>query len=74
MRIVIDYTPAIAQDAGSGRYTRCLVDALARLGSSGDEFLLLSADEPTNARPFPDGAAAQAWVIRLARRPIATVC
>ena len=56
MRIAIDYTPAIAQSAGIGRYTRSLVDALARL-ESGDEYLLLSADAPTAARPFPSAAA-----------------
>jgi glycosyltransferase involved in cell wall biosynthesis len=31
MRIVIDYTPAVHQRAGIGRYTRGLVDALTRL-------------------------------------------
>jgi len=69
MRIAIDYTPAIAQSAGIGRYTRSLVDALARL-ESGDEYLLLSADAPTAARPFPRAAALRPHVIRLAGRPI----
>jgi glycosyltransferase involved in cell wall biosynthesis len=69
MRIAIDYTPAIAQNAGIGRYTRSLVDALARL-ESGDEYLLLSADAPTAARPFPSAAALRPHIIRLAGRPI----
>ncbi len=69
MRIAIDYTPAIAQSAGIGRYTRSLVDALARL-ESGDEYLLLSADAPTAARPFPSAEALWPHIIRLAGRPI----
>jgi glycosyltransferase involved in cell wall biosynthesis len=69
MRIAIDYTPAIAQSAGIGRYTRSLVDALARL-ESGDEYLLLSADAPTAARPFPNATALRPHIIRLAGRPI----
>ena len=32
MRIAIDYTPAVHQGAGIGRYTRCLVQALAEVG------------------------------------------
>ena len=39
MRIAIDYTPAIAQGAGIGRYTRSLVDAMVRL-HGGDNYLL----------------------------------
>lgn len=69
MRIAIDYTPAISQSAGIGRHTRSLVDALARL-DSGDGYLLLSADAPTVARPFPVADAVQSRVIRLAGRPI----
>jgi glycosyltransferase involved in cell wall biosynthesis len=69
MRIAIDYTPAIVQSAGIGRYTRSLVDALAQLVSD-DEYLLLSADAPTAARPFPSAAALRPRVIRLAGRPI----
>ncbi|HEY1390759.1 MAG TPA: glycosyltransferase family 1 protein [Ktedonobacterales bacterium] len=69
MRIAIDYTPAIAQGAGIGRYTRSLVDALARLESS-DEYLLLSADAPTAARPFPKAPSFRSQVIQLAGRPI----
>jgi glycosyltransferase involved in cell wall biosynthesis len=52
MRIAIDYTSAIAQSAGIGRYTRSLVEALLRLETS-DRFALYSSDAPTSARPFP---------------------
>ena len=52
MRILIDYTAAIAQGAGIGRYTRSLVDGLARIDSE-DRFTLFSAERPTNARGFP---------------------
>lgn len=69
MRIAIDYTPAIAQSAGIGRYVRSLVDALARL-ESGDEYLLLSADAPTEARLFPSGPALRPRIIQLAGWPI----
>ncbi len=53
MRIAIDYTSAIEQTAGIGRYTRELVAALARLDPSGDEFTLFSAERPVPERPFP---------------------
>jgi glycosyltransferase involved in cell wall biosynthesis len=52
MRIAIDYTSAIAQSAGIGRYTRCLVEALARLETP-DYITLYSSDAPTPERPFP---------------------
>lgn len=52
MRIAIDYTPAIAQRAGIGRYTRDLVDALARVDTV-DRFTLFSAEQPTADRGFP---------------------
>lgn len=53
MRIAIDYTPAIAQRAGIGRYTRDLVDALARVDAT-DQFTLFSAEPPAPDRGFPD--------------------
>lgn len=52
MRIAIDYTPAIAQRAGIGRYTRDLVEALARVDTD-DRFTLFSAEQPTAERGFP---------------------
>lgn len=42
MRIAIDYTPAANQVAGIGRYTRCLVQALADIDSE-NEYVLFYA-------------------------------
>ncbi|MGH2514511.1 MAG: glycosyltransferase family 4 protein, partial [Ktedonobacterales bacterium] len=52
MRITIDYTPAITQRAGIGRYTRNLVDTLARVDDT-DRFTLFSVERPTADRGFP---------------------
>src|SRR3989304_6740714 len=41
MRIVLDYTPAVHQRAGIGRYTRGLVEALTRLDTENDYRLLV---------------------------------
>ena len=41
MRIAIDYTPAVHQRAGIGRYTRGLVDALTRLDAENRYTLLV---------------------------------
>lgn len=43
MRVAIDYTPAITQGAGVGRYTRSLVDALAARLDESDELVLWHA-------------------------------
>lgn len=52
MRIAIDFTAAITQQAGIGRYTRNLVEALALLETP-DRFTLFSNEPPTGQRPFP---------------------
>lgn len=52
MRILVDYTSGIAQNAGIGRYTRNLVDAMLRLDHE-DQFTLFSADKPSASRGFP---------------------
>lgn len=52
MRITIDYTAAITQGAGIGRYTRNIVSALARVDDT-DHFTLFSVERPTAARGFP---------------------
>ncbi len=44
MRIGIDYTPAIRQGAGIGRYTRGLVQALAKLDRQNRYVLLTTSD------------------------------
>jgi glycosyltransferase involved in cell wall biosynthesis len=51
MRVTIDYTPAIHQSAGIGRYTRGLVNALARLDTP-HQFRLLVLGR-SGARSFP---------------------
>jgi glycosyltransferase involved in cell wall biosynthesis len=52
MRILVDYTAAIGQGAGIGRYTRSLVDALLRVDQE-DRFTLFSAERPSAERTFP---------------------
>lgn len=54
MRIAIDYTPAITQQEGIGRYTRDLVGALARLDTE-DRITLFSSERPSAARGFATG-------------------
>ena len=53
MRIAIDYTPAVNQVAGIGRYTRCLVQALAESDTE-NEYVLFYAYSggPKPAWPF----------------------
>ncbi|MFQ6057444.1 MAG: glycosyltransferase family 4 protein [Anaerolineae bacterium] len=73
MRIGIDYTPAVQQRAGIGRYTRCLVDALAELDRE-NEYVLFAGtrgggpvrrDWPPNFRlrtvPLTDRHLAILW-------------
>ncbi|MDI3341063.1 MAG: glycosyltransferase family 1 protein [Sphaerobacter sp.] len=66
MRVAIDYTPAIAQRGGVGRYTRSLVHALAaRLGGA-DELVLWHASDA-------DPAGANDWAtprVRFRRLPV----
>jgi glycosyltransferase involved in cell wall biosynthesis len=52
MRIAIDYTSAIAQNAGIGRYTRELVTALAQVDAA-DRFTLFSSEPAAAGRAFP---------------------
>ncbi|MEJ5197972.1 MAG: glycosyltransferase family 1 protein [Anaerolineae bacterium] len=53
MRVAIDYTPALRQGAGIGRYTRGLVAALAEIDRA-NSYILFSAGE----RPPADGGGA----------------
>lgn len=57
MRVTIDYTSAIAQGAGIGRYTRSLVAGLARVDPA-TQYTLFSVERPTPTRGFPDPALA----------------
>lgn len=69
MRIAIDYTSAIAQGAGIGRYTRSLVAALARVDET-NRYLLFSSEAPTPERGFPASPRMRERVISLAGRPV----
>ncbi len=69
MRIAIDYTSAIAQGAGIGRYTRSLVAALARVDEA-NRYLLFSSEAPTPERGFPASPRMRERVISLAGRPV----
>ena len=52
MRITIDYTAAVRQRAGVGRYTRNLVAALAELDRR-NEYRLFVAGDPPPADAWP---------------------
>ncbi len=67
MRIGIDFTSAIAQSAGIARYTRELVNALARLDTP-DRFTLFSTERPTKDRPIPQAPNFRTRVVPLGNR------
>ncbi len=52
MRIAIDYTPALRQGAGIGRYTRGLVAGLAEIDRE-NQYTLFSAGETPSAGDWP---------------------
>ena len=56
MRIGIDYTSAVRQGAGIGRYTRNLVQALLALDAENDYVLLAATGGLDRAPSCPDGA------------------
>jgi len=51
MRVAIDYTAAIYQAAGIGRFVRCLVQALAEVDKN-TEYVLVYADPPRGVEPL----------------------
>ncbi len=80
MRIAIDYTSAVTQREGIGRYTRSLVDALTRL-DAGDRITLFSSERPradlgfpvahnVRRRVFPVGSRAMTILWHRARVPL----
>lgn len=72
MRIGIDFTPAITQSAGIGRYTRNLVAALARLDAA-DRFTLFSAERPVPGRDFPNAPNMHPRVFNISNRYMTTL-
>ncbi len=54
MKVAIDYTPALKQRGGIGRYTRGLVQALASIDRDREYLLLASRDAPPDDFPWPD--------------------
>jgi glycosyltransferase involved in cell wall biosynthesis len=52
VRVAIDYTPAVRQSAGIGRYTRGLVEALAHLDRE-NEYILFTAGRAPAHREWP---------------------
>lgn len=67
MRIAIDYTTAIAQGAGIGRYTRDLIAALIRLDTS-DRITLFSSERPRAERGFPTAPNVRSRVLPIGSR------
>lgn len=51
MRIGINYTSALRQGAGIGRYTRGLINALATIDAENEYTLLVSRDSPPEKKP-----------------------
>lgn len=72
MRILVDYTSGIAQNAGISRYTRNLVDALLSIDHD-DSYTLFSADKPRTARGFPTAPNVRAVVGPLSNKRMTTL-
>lgn len=67
MRIAIDYTPAVTQSAGIGRYTRNLVQALADMDTS-DAFTLFSSEALRDATAVPQRQNVRTRVVNVGNR------
>lgn len=52
MRIALDYTAGIRQEAGIGHYVRSLLDAMLAIDTT-NEYILLTSGRPSQERPFP---------------------
>ena len=72
MRIGLDYTPAIEQRGGIGRYVRELVAALARLDGASD-YRLFAAGSNRGDMPAPPGDNFQWRTCRLTPRWLARI-
>ncbi len=70
MRVAIDYTAAVYQSAGIGRFVRSLVHALAEIDNR-TEYLLVFADPPQGIRPpVPDAPNFRTRRIPLSERTL----
>src|SRR5215212_6987290 len=68
LRIAIDYTSAVNQNAGIGRFVRGLVDAVTALDTT-DSFLLLHAEpNPGRVARYPTGSNVSRRVLRISER------
>src|SRR3954451_13717744 len=68
LRIAIDYTSAVNQNAGIGRFVRGLVDAVTTLDTS-DSFLLMhAAPNPGRVARYPTGSNVSRRVLRISER------
>ena len=56
MRVGVEYTAAINQSAGIGRFVRCLFNAIAELDHKNEYVLLHAAPEPGRPPSFPAGS------------------
>ncbi len=68
MRIGVEYTAAINQSAGIGRYVRCLFDAVTQLDQQNDYVLLHAAPEPGRLTDLPAGANVSSRELRFRER------
>jgi glycosyltransferase involved in cell wall biosynthesis len=70
MRVAIDYTAAIYQAAGVGRFVRSLVKALAELDRE-NEYVLVYADPPAGVTPtFPEAPNFVRWRVPVPDRAL----
>lgn len=70
MRIAIEYTPAVRQRAGIGRFTRDLIGALVRIDTANEYVLVVAGESPeekfpshvtVKRLPFSERAALISW-------------
>ena len=68
MRVAIDYTAALNQSAGIGRFVRSLIGALAELDGENQYLLLHAAPDPGLEPRFPSGANFSRRRVRFSQR------
>ncbi|HVU69004.1 MAG TPA: glycosyltransferase family 1 protein [Ktedonobacteraceae bacterium] len=67
MRIALDYTAGIRQEAGIGNYVRSLFDAMLALDTE-NSYTLLTSGRPTREHPFPDAPNVHGRMLRIPDR------